>query len=160
MEPVDDKGDKDLALVRSELIRQIEYQSKANFIYSHAGYMAGICGMGFWRLNTQYLDDSTFDQEIILKHIPNPLSVFWDPDAIEPDKSDADYWFVSDLISKDKFKGLYPKARKVSVDDLDGASKDFSWAREDHIRVAEYWYKVPVKKTLIQKRDGTVKGHH
>ena len=155
--PNDNKSDVKTAKTYTELIRQIEYQSNASFIYSYAGQMAASCGLGAWRLDTKYIDDSTFEQEIKLRHIPNPLSVFFDSLAIEPDKSDVKYVFVTEMMNERDFKEKYPGKKVVSVEQKDPSGDDFLWGGQEKIRVAEYWYKKPVKKHLVQLVDGTTK---
>ena len=67
-------------------------------------------GFGAWRVKTRYVDDDTFDQEIMIERIPNALNVHFDPSSIQPDYSDAEYAIVVDSISKDEFKARWPKA--------------------------------------------------
>lgn len=154
--PVDDSTDPKKAKILTELIRQIEYQSSADFIYSYAGHMAAACGLGAFRLSTQYVDDASFDQEVLLRHIPNPASVYFDPDAVLPDKSDGNFVFVTEMITKEKFKEKYPGKLPESVDKKDVEEGHLQWVGDDRIRIAEYWYKKPVKKFLVQLSDGSV----
>ena len=56
--PVDDQADPDTAEVIQGLIRNIEYQSKANFAYDTAAFYAVAMGFGFYRGNTTYADPS------------------------------------------------------------------------------------------------------
>lgn len=155
--PVDNKSDTKVAGLYSELIRQIEYHSGSDFIYSYAGYMSAACGLGAWRLTTQYVDDSTFDQEIVLKHIPNPASVYFDPDAVLPDKSDAKFVLLTEMMSREKFKETYPGKQIESIEELDVRENRLQWYGNNKVRIAEYWYKKPVKKYLVQLQDGTVR---
>jgi hypothetical protein len=52
-------------------------------ISDYAGeYQVG-AGMGAWRIVTEYGEDS-FDQDIMVKAIPNPFNLFWDPASTTP----------------------------------------------------------------------------
>jgi hypothetical protein len=157
--PVDGKSDPDLAEIFEGLIRHIEYQSNAPSVYAMAGGHAVSCGLGHFRVTTDYAGDETFDQEIYIKRIPNPLSVIWDPESVEPDRCDAEWCIVNELVHKDTFEERWPKAAPASVDipmsetDPEGG---LFWRNDDFIRVAEYWRKKPIKKKIVQLADGQI----
>jgi hypothetical protein len=115
------------------------------------------CGIGHFRIATDYCSDDSFDQEIQIKRIQHPLSVYWDPNAVEPTRHDAEYCVVSELIDQRKFKEQYPKA---SVTGFDMPANDYFnksylyWTRGDFLRIAEYWKKVPVTRTLALLENG------
>jgi hypothetical protein len=155
--PVDDTSDPQLADIYNGLIRQIQYQSSAKHVYSTAAEHSAACGIGWFRVCTEYADDSAFDQEIRLKAIRHPLSVYCDPAAVMPDRSDANWIAVTEMLPKKEFKRKYPKAAEVDVE-IGGATmtaeSSLFWATTDAVRIAEYWRKVPVKKTLALLEDG------
>lgn len=148
--PEDDQSDPKLSQIYDGLIRQIQYRSSAKHVYSQTGEHQTACGIGWMRVTTQYADDMAFEQEIRIKGIKNPLSVYCDPAAVEPDRSDAMWMAVTEMIPKKTFKKKWPKAADADVevpsDGLD--SRPFFWATEEAVRVAEYWYKVPVTRRL------------
>lgn len=139
--PVDDKSDPDTAEIYSGLIRQVESASKA-----HEAYLTGLehsasGGWGHWRVVTQFADDTTFDQDIRIKRIVNPFSVYWDPSAREYDRSDARWCFVTEWMSKETFEEKYPDH---APDDWEVESRrchDWVDNKDDQVRVAEYWLK-------------------
>jgi len=142
------------AEIRTGLIRNIEQQSNAKAAYVQAVENATQVGMGAWRILTEYENDNAFEQVIRIKRIQDPFAVLCDPAAREPDKSDARYWFVFDELSKDSFKEEFPGK---SLDGFpDPPTQGFIWRTEETIRVAEYWYKVPTTKTILQLSDGSV----
>jgi hypothetical protein len=75
----DDQTDPQLADVYEQIIKQIEYQSDAKQVYVTGNEHQVKCGVGWWRVTTDYASDESFDQEIYLKRIRNPLSVYCDP---------------------------------------------------------------------------------
>ncbi len=155
--PEDDGSDPELARIYDGLIRQIQYQSSARHVYAQAAEHQASCGIGWFRICCEYPDDSAFNQEIRIKGIRNPLSVYDDAGAVEPDRSDAMKRAIVEVWPKKAFKAKWPKAQDVSVDvptndnTNDGA---FFWATTDTVRVAEYWRKVPVKKTIALLSSG------
>ena len=155
--PNGDGADKDTAEMFAGLIRNIEQQSHAGYIYAQAADAATSCGFGYFRLVTEYATADSFEQDIRLKGIPNPLSVVFDPDAIELDRSDARWVFVYSMIPKEDFERDYPKARSEDFEKLDKGLGDGTyseWFTSDGVRIAEYWEKVPVTKTLSLLSDG------
>ncbi len=141
--PVDDKADVETAKVRQGLIRHIEYNSNADTAYDTAFDSAATGGFGYFRIVTEYCDPMSFDQEILIKRIRNPLSVFFDPHSQEPDGSDANRAGIDDFMPADEFKAQYPNAKLTSLIDSKSVGNEApDWMKEDNsVRVAEYFYK-------------------
>lgn len=131
-------GDVKIAEIRSELIRSIELQSKAERVYNQAFEQAVTCGVGNFRIDLDYAYEDAFERDLFVRAIANPLAVLWDPLAADPTGRDAGYCFVSDKLSRDEFKRKYPKASDADALDATGLKGD-GWCDEDTVRVAEYW---------------------
>jgi len=154
--PVDNKSDPKMAELYNGLIRQIEYLSSAEIIYDTA-YMSSVSSsIGFFRITTQFTKENPFLQEIRLKRILNPMSVHFDPMAVEFTLSDARYCFVEEMIRKEEFKRLYPDAEELAFSGSDDLIGD--WDRGDSIRVAEYFWKEPEKQKVVMLKTGEVIG--
>lgn len=155
--PNGDGADKDTAEMFAGLIRNIEQQSHGGYIYAQAAEAATSCGFGYFRISTEYTSSDSFELDIRLKGIPNPLSVVFDPDAQELDRSDAKWVFVYSKIPTEDFKAQYPNAKAVDFEKLDKGTNSGSytdWFTSDGVRIAEYWEKVPCTKTVAQLSDG------
>lgn len=152
--PVDDDTDEELAEVYEALIRQIEYQSGAQSVYGYGAECAIQAGIGHWRIVTDYVDDSAFDQDIFIKRIMDPLAVVWDGNANEIDRSDAMHCFVQEMVQEDAFKARYPGASLASFDDGIRSEGRTDWLDGDFIRIAEYWVKEQVDIELGLTMDG------
>ncbi|WP_133719067.1 portal protein [Methylocaldum gracile] len=148
--PVDSNADVKTAEMLDGLIRNIEDQSRADIAYITALGYAIRGGVGYFRIATDYMDDEGFDQDIFIRRVRDPLSVWFDPDAEEPEGSDAERCLISELMPIRTFERLYPDASK-----LDFESMGASWATKEHVRVAEYYYRTYSKKTLA-RIDGVV----
>lgn len=151
VKPVDSGSDPDVAEILTGLIKNIEVQSNAEIAYDTAAESSIWCGKGAFRVVTEYSDDDTFDQDIRIKRIKNPFTVFWDPAAQEFDRSDARYCFVTEKIPRDDFKRLYPDA--TLMDFNSSKDKNDRWTQENTIRIAEYFKKDEVEKNLYLIRD-------
>lgn len=141
--PVGDGADVETAKIIQGLIRHIEYNSNAEVAYDTAFESAVTGGLGYFRIITDFVDPKSFDQEIYIKRIRNPLSVFYDPFSQEPDGSDANFAFVIDELSKDEYKLKYPSSDLASSDAAWSAVGNHApgWVQEDSCRIAEYFYK-------------------
>lgn len=158
--PNGDGADLLTAKVFAGLIRNIEQQSSASYVYANGADNSTSCGQGAWRITTQYTDDDSFEQDIRIKAIPNALSVVWDPDAIEIDKADARWCFIYSNMPVEEFKAEYPDALVSDFERKDTGNSELDYgdwfSREGTVRVAEYWCKEPVLRTICLLSDGRV----
>lgn len=160
--PTTNEATYEAAEVYEDVVRHIEYMSKAQQAYDKAVYNMVFGGVGYCRVVTQYASyamssdeleryELSDDQEILIKGIPDPLTVYMDPDAKEPDKSDSEFAFVFDDMSKDKFKREYPGEDEAMTPAPLGTYD--SWIGDDHIRVAEYWRRKHRKVRIVSVLD-------
>ena len=151
---VDSKADPKIAEIITGIIKNIEVTSNAEDAYDTAFECAVVCGRGFLRIVTEYAGVDQFDQDIKIKRIANPFTVYLDPNSDELDLSDAEFAFISETLSRDEFKNRFPDAQLVDFTDLPLDAK--AWYTADTVRVAEYFEKTIEKKTIYLKNDGTV----
>lgn len=149
--PVDGGSDIATSEIFSGIIKHIEDQSGADAAYDTALDCSATSGTGAFRVLTDYVHDETFDQEIYIRRIRNPLSVVIDPLSKEADASDMKFCFVIDEMSKEEFEDKYPgKTPKDFVTD-DTIS---DWYGEK-VRIAEYWEVEENDRMLYLLEDGT-----
>ena len=150
-------GDVATAAVIEGLVRSIEQRSKAKRIYAKAGEDAARGNMGFWRVTTDYVAPDSFDQEILIKPILNPLSVVYDPAAQDATCRDARFCFVYDDMPKEEFEARF-KDKTQSEFYADGSARmDGEWIKKDTIRLAEYWCVEEEPKSLQLLTDGSTR---
>lgn len=148
--PVDDGADKKTAEVFNGMIRHIEANSSADVAYDTAAEFAVDAGLGYWRVTTDFAADDTFDQEIFIKAVKNPLNIYLDPDIQEADGSDARFGFVFEDITKEEFEAKYPDFDAIGWPSQGGSA----WLSSEMIRVAEYFKKTEVRDTLYADEQG------
>jgi len=155
--PVGEGSDPDTAKVLGGLIRKIEQNSDAQNAYITAVDQAATCGIGHWRILTQYSQWDVFDQDIVIEPIMDPMAVVWDRMSEKPDRTDAKHCFISQWMRPEEFKEAHPDAAPVSFDDRNlENSAPKQWFGEDLIRVAEVFFKRPMKRTMALMPDGKV----
>ena len=135
--PVGAGADDDVAEVMEGIIRHIEYDSNADTAYDTAVSSAAANGFGYFRLLTEYVSASSFDQKMVIKRVRNPFTIYFDPLAQEADGSDARFCIISTRIGKADFKRQYPNA-KATTELFDGLG-DGVWQTQDEVRVAEFY---------------------
>lgn len=145
--PVDSGADVDTAEVLQGIIRNIEMQSDAESSYDTAAKNAVEAGIGWLRINTRYVDEMSFDQEICIERVINPFSIIIDPNHKRLDGADAEWCFIIDEMPLEDFEEMYPDADTKGFDEELATQ---GWITEDTVRVCEYYYRDYEKKTLVQ----------
>ena len=112
-------------------------------------------GWGYWRIITDYPREDSFDQEIYIRPIDNPFTVYWDPNSVMPDGSDAERCLITTIISKAQFRKMYPDADEGNFSQRGTGDSDADWVMKEDIRIAEYFYTERIPKTLVMLSDGT-----
>lgn len=154
--PADDQSSEEAAELVEGLVRQIQYASDASTVYERAGESAAACGMGFFRVLTDYIDNDTFDQEIFIRRISNPFSVYFDPDARESTREDARWCFITETMTGDAFREAYPDKLAADVE-MDGQTDGLEYWRDgSDVIIAEYFWKEPETKRIVQLDNGMV----
>ena len=144
------------AQIITGMCRHIELQSDADQAYLNAVDYAVRMGWGYIRVHTDYVKDDSFDQEIYIKPIENPFTVYFDPNSIMADGSDAERCLITTLIPKKTFSAMYPDA-ELDQGFVSRGTGDVigDWIQKEEIRIAEYWYTERESVVLIQLSDGS-----
>ncbi|HAS52771.1 MAG TPA: hypothetical protein DCS42_00930 [Nitrospiraceae bacterium] len=147
---VDSKTDPKTAEVVTGLIRHVQRNSRAARIYAQAVEQAATAGYpSYYRILTEYVDDESDEQDIVLRWIPHQFSVHLDPamTALDrPEKGGPKWGMVQEVMSKAEFLERWPTADVVSMDNL--ATDDQGWWMEHSVRVAEYFVAEPYTASL------------
>ncbi|MEN6537798.1 MAG: portal protein [Bryobacteraceae bacterium] len=151
---VDDAGDIETAKVYQGLIRHIERQSHAPAVRSYAADYAISIGRGYYRVVTDYASPTSFDQEIYIRRIKNPFSVYFDPSCQQPDYSDAQWAFVVDNLSRDEYKRRWPDSEMARGGFTSIGDREPIWVSADGVQVAEYFHIGYAERTLALLEDG------
>lgn len=150
-----ENGDKATALTMEGLGRNILQISDFDTIADYAGeYQVG-AGMGAWRIVTEYGEDS-FDQDILVKAIPYPFNLFWDPASADPMHRDAEDWCLIDGMANTAFEEKYGDIKATNFETGEKFADEADWRTGEITRVCEYHWKEPYKKRLVLLLDGRV----
>jgi biotin carboxyl carrier protein len=153
---VNTQSDAKIAQIITGICRHVEEQSDADAAYDNAFDFAVRMGWGYWRVITDYVRPDSFDQEIYIKRIENPFMVYFDPNSNEPDGSDAEKCLITEVISKEAFRKMYPDAETDAGFTPRGTGDSQSeWITKEDIRIAEYFYTEYKHTKLVLLSDGT-----
>ncbi len=153
---MNNEADAKLAQIITGICRHVEVNSDADNAYDNAFDYAVRMGWGFIRVTTDYVSEDSFDQEIYIKPVENPFTVYFDPNSVAPDGSDAEKCLITTVMDKKIFHSMYPDA-----DDGSGFSQrgtgdsNAEWVMKEDIRIAEYFYTERKKAKLAMLSDGT-----
>jgi hypothetical protein len=145
-----------VADILTGIFKHIEVNSDADAAYDTAFEFAVRMGWGYWRVVTDYVRDDSFDQEIYIKPISNPFTVYFDPNSQMPDGSDAETCLITEVMSKKDFRAQYPNADDGgNFNNRGTGDADADWIMKEDIRIAEWWFTERVKTKLLLLSDGT-----
>ena len=152
--PTNDEATYEAAQVFEGLVRHTEYISNAKVAYDMAAESQVGGGIGYWIVTTAYADDSSFDQEIYIKEVPDTMSIYLDPHIKKRDGSDAKFGFIYEDMPKEEFRRRFPNTLLPAVE----AQGSQNWITKDVVRLATY-YEVEDKKEWlysIPNEDGSL----
>lgn len=147
-------SDKEVAEIKEGIARQIQYHSEAGIATETAVEYSVAGSFGYLRLLTEYCDDKSFDMDIMVKPVYDPLTVFG---VLVPTcfgRKPLDVFVVED-IPKAEFKTLYPDEEEPT-EWGDGDATAHGWIGTETYRVGEYWYVEQTPKTIYQLKSGEV----
>jgi hypothetical protein len=158
-------ADVDTADIFKGYLRRVQNAARGESPIEWAGDGGIECGLGWFRIRTEYVhetwdgaitDPAVMDQELRLERIPNSLSVYCDPAAMKPTRSDAVFMFVTEDMSRDEYEQRYPKSDVAALEDFMTDGDNQGWVTDKAIRIAEYWRITYQDRTIYQMDDGRI----
>lgn len=151
--PAGNGADVKVAEAMKSIIKGIEYASGADDAYDFASLMAIKCSLGFIRVDHDYVDGESFEQELIIKRVVNPLACWIDSASIEPDGSDAKHGTILDKIRISEFKAKYP-GKTPSCFAGSPSTRD-----DEFIYIAEHFYIEETERKIALDDNGQVQDY-
>ena len=145
---------KDNAEVVDGLIRSIMLNGDSKTALDTASLYQVINGFGYLRVLTDYCDEKSFDQIIMISRVENPFAVYFPLHLCQHmDYSDAPYCFIRSKMSKEEFYRRYPKFETANYEEQ--GTGDPNWTGKDYVYVAEYFDVEYDTEMLYLLDDGT-----
>jgi hypothetical protein len=141
-------GQKDTAKTMCGLMKSIEYQSSADYIYDRNLLRAMIAGFGAAMVETDYADDYSINQELFIRDIPDAINRVWFFGNWQmPTGEDAEAVTVDYMIEEDEFEDTFDLDRKCESLSTDSDVNNYYNKREGEI-VSLLFYKKHVKEKI------------
>ncbi len=151
-----DEENKDAAKIREGLIRSIQEQSNADIAYQTAEQGAVDSGRGVFSVSIVDNDQNPFVRDLLIDKVSNSYSHYFDPKYHASGKErDRRYHIVTEMVSRGEYKIRYPGKTPMKMESSVG-DNEIWWAKEDEVRIADYWVKRPDKKTIYLLDDGRI----
>jgi hypothetical protein len=159
-------ADNDTADLFKGYLRRMQNEARDESPIEWAADQAIEGGIGWFRLCTRYvvndfdpsrpIGPEATDQELCMKRITNNLTVYCDPNAQRPTRSDARFLLVTEDLSREEFQRRYPRAEYASLDGMSATGDKVTkkWVTKDQIRIAEYWRITYQTRYLIRDEMG------
>lgn len=142
-------ADRQTADIIKGYLRRVQNQARCESPIEWAADGSIEAGLGWFRIRTRYVhewwdgdpnDPEAYDQELVLERIPNTLSVYDDPSANKPTRSDSLFRFIVEDMSRDAYIAQYGDEDMRGLDEFQSTGDTGkAWVSKDSIRVAEYW---------------------
>lgn len=153
-----ENGDVDVASIRADLIRSIEWKSRADRVYDVAFESMVQCGDGAFQIGVDYAGDDVFDQDICIKPFDDALSVVWDRMSVDPTGRDATHCFADEMYPRKEFDKLWPgtdPSELMGQKEYREASSN-GWFDRDTFRVTAYWRMLIRNRLLMMFESGSI----
>lgn len=138
------------------IIRTIENISNARFVYNDSARIMVGTGLDGWRVVQDYRDDDTFQQDLLIKPIPDFGDAVWfDPNAVKRDMSDSEFAWQITSLSHAAYKKKYPKGSECSVS-TDLQHQVYSYKKPHEVKIGEYLYTKEHTRELALMSNGAV----
>ena len=158
----EDQQSVHVATALSQKVRDIFDANNMGVKFYEVGKTAIPGGFGVFELKTDYKNNRTFEQKIIISAAENPTIYLFDPSAKKPDKSDAQYVIKLQQLTEAEFKRLFPKINITKLQEnfknFEEDETDITWISgtgegKRKIYIAEYYYYKNEDVTLYQLSD-------
>jgi hypothetical protein len=111
--PVGQGSDGDVADIYEGLIREVEYRSQAKTAYATAAKYAAVSGYAVLELSTEYVNERSFAQQLVINSVEDPAMVFFDPASRMANRQDAAWAGKIKMYSKSEYIANFGLKRKV-----------------------------------------------
>lgn len=156
--PTGDGADKDTAEIYKGWMRRVQNESRGDAPIEWAADSAAEGGLGWVKLTaycTETDDKFPFDQDLRIDRVVNTLSVYPDPFATKPTRSDMNYLLQTQDLPRFEFKQKFGADKLGSLDEFQADGDSGGWVTDDTVRIAEYWRVEYTDVRIVELNNGT-----
>jgi hypothetical protein len=164
VQPVGQGADVETAEIFQGYLRRVQNEARGESPVEWAADGAIEGGIGWFRLRSDYVhqtwdgvpEEAVFDQELRMERIANNLTVYCDPSAMRPTRSDAQFMLVTEDMDRDEFERKYPDADLRGLEEFSSTGDMDGWVSDSIIRIAEYWRITYTDRPFYWLKDGSI----
>ena len=151
---------KDIAKTYDGLIRNIENISNATRIFNQAGRNMITSGLDGWMVKSDFADEDSFNQDLMIEAIPNFVDRVWfDDNSQIQDRSNSRWGFVLHVLTLDAYKEQFRDEREDGPPSAtsmpQGLENTAFWRKpSDQVVVADFYYAKDEQVELVMMTNG------
>lgn len=149
--PSDESSSRETADFLKGMIKKIEYVSQADDAYDMAVEFAIKCSIGFILVETDYINDESFEQTFFIRRVVDPFSIYIDHNSVEVDARDSKYGMIFEPMLVADFGKEYPSKTATNF----GEEKEKELKDEEYINICRY-YEIETTSKKRGVRDGNI----
>ena len=154
VKPAGGASTKDDAKILDGLVRNIENISNAKDIYNLAGRNMITAGIDGWQIAQKFVDDDSFEQDLVIEPIANFIDSVWFGPFKLPDASDAPWCMVLEAMPKGAYDDRWSEGSGQSISE-DRLSEAY-YNKEEHVIVGQLYYIKQRARELWLMSDGGI----
>ena len=154
--PANGLATKKVAKTFDGLIRNIKNISGAKKIFDDMSEVNIVSGYDCCELVHDYLEQDSFNQDLIIKKIANAVDSVWhDQASIEQDKSDSNHAWKLVTIPVREYKKRWPDGSAVSIGD-NARNQTKTQKSTDTVTIGKFYYRKENRIEIVEMTDGSV----
>lgn len=146
------------AEVREALVKDICLNSDSKRVFSRAFAQAGIGGFGAVLLDTEYENNRSFNQVIVIRDVKDPTYCYWDVSSMSPSKTDGMSAGIRTRMSRKMFAGIYGEEIEKQIGSNanydEGSATGWIFSNDKEITVILDYERVYETEKLYQLSNG------
>lgn len=162
---------EEVAHLRELIVKDIMFSTDSTIVYQTAASQTAIGGFSAFGLNTRYMHDKSFDQDIEYISFKDATRCYFDVGAESINKTDGMFCGYIVRLTRQKFKDVYGKDVEKKIDGNDlmvseqevaltvepGAGTDpFNWSDGEGVTLIHHFVKKVEKDTLYKLSNGKI----
>jgi hypothetical protein len=152
--------DYETSATREALIKDISLNSHAKWVYQQAFAQAAIGGFGAYMIDTEYENNWSMNQVIVLKEVRDPTWCYWDRSAMSPCKTDGMVAGTRIRMSRKMFAEVYGEdiERQIGSEANydEGSATGWIFSTDDEITVIMHYEREYDVEKIYQLSNGRV----
>jgi hypothetical protein len=162
--------DEQTSELRQMLVKDIMLSTDAKTVYQVAASQAFVGGFGAYIVDTDYVHNKSFEQDIVYRYMRDATRAYWDVSAQDINKTDGMYAGYISRMSRKKFKGIYGKHVEQDIYKESGITQSkeeialsvqpdatenpFTWADDEAITLVDHYKRIYKSDMLYKLSNG------